>query len=119
MYPINCVSFKRVFRARGIDRPYSYLVKLGYSNNLASRIANNRVYQFNLTQVEKLYEILKCTPNDLLQWIPEKKDVDIENHPLISMIRTDKVTHLTKLLNSVPLDKLSEIEEMIKKEVEK
>jgi len=38
---------------------------------------------------------------------------------LISIKRSDRVVQLTQILNSVPLDKLSEIENVIKKEIEK
>ena len=112
-------NFSRIFKARGIDKPFSYLVKLGYSDNFATRIVNNRMQRLNLTDVEKLCELFQCTPNDLLEWIPENKDKTNDKHPLVSIKRSDKVVQLTQILNSVPLDKLSEIENVIKKEIEK
>ena len=36
------------FKARGIEKPISYLVKAGYSNNFATRLANNRMDRMNL-----------------------------------------------------------------------
>jgi succinate dehydrogenase flavin-adding protein (antitoxin of CptAB toxin-antitoxin module) len=110
-------NFTRVFKLRGIDKPFSYLVKNGYSDNFATRVANNRIEKMNLKDVEKLCVLLQCTPNDLLQWIPNKEDENIEKHPLYSLKRTDKVEELTKVLHSVPLDKLEEIEKMILKEI--
>ena len=112
-------NFTRIFKARGIDKPFSYLVKGGYSDNFATRIVNNRMQRLNLTDIEKLCELLQCTPNDLLEWIPDSKDSTNDNHPLISIKRSNKVFQLTQILNSVPLDKLSEIENLIKKEMEK
>lgn len=112
-------NFTRIFKSRGIDKPFSYLVKLGYSDNFATRIVNNKIERLNLKDIEKLCELFQCTPNDLLEWIPGSKDLNNENHPLISIKRSDKVVQLTKILNSVPLDKLSEIESMIKKELER
>jgi DNA-binding Xre family transcriptional regulator len=112
-------NFSRIFKARGIDRPFSYLVKAGYSGNFATRIVNNRIKRLELTVIEKLCVLLKCTPNDMLEWIPESNDKINNNHPLISIKRSDKVVQLTQILNSVPLDKLSEIESVIKKEIEK
>lgn len=112
-------NFTRIFKSRGIDKPFSYLVNHRYSDNFATRIVNNRIERLNLKDIEKLCEIFQCTPNDLLEWIPESKDIDNQNHPLISIKRSDKVVQLTKILNSVPLDRLSEIESMIMKEIEK
>ncbi len=111
-------NFSRIFKARGIDKPFSYLVKAGYSGNLATRIANNRIYRIDLVYLEKLCELFQCTPNDLLEWIPESKDKTNDKHPLVSIRRSDTVVQLTQILNSIPLDKLSEIESMIKKEIE-
>jgi len=112
-------NFSRIFKARGIEKPFSYLVRVGYSDNFATRIVNNRIKRLDLTDLEKLCELLQCTPNDLLEWIPESKDKTNDKHPLISIMRSDKVVQLTQILNSVPLDKLSEIESVIKKEIEK
>jgi len=112
-------NFTRLFKARGIDKPFSYLVSHGYSGNFATRIANNRLDNLRLKDLERLCELLNCTPNDLLSWIPDKQDASVDSHPLSPLKRKDNVVHLTKLLNSLPLDKLTEIENLIKKEMEK
>jgi DNA-binding Xre family transcriptional regulator len=110
-------NFTRIFKARGIDRPFSYLVKIGYSGNFATRIANNRIGRLDLTHVEKLCELFQCTPNDLLEWVPESNDQNSDKHPLVSLKRIDKVIELPHILSSIPLDKISEIENMIRKEI--
>lgn len=112
-------NFTRVFKSRGIDKPFSYLVKKGYSDNFATRVVNNRIEKLNLKDVEKLCELLQCTPNDLLQWNPSKEDENNEKHPLYSIKRSEKVVELTKVLSSVPLDKLRDIESMIMNEINK
>ncbi|MDP2807983.1 MAG: helix-turn-helix transcriptional regulator [bacterium] len=106
-------NFSRIFKARGVDKPFSYLVNIGYSGNFATRIVNSRIASLNLKAVERLCELLQCTPNDLLVWTPEKKDAKNETHPLISLKRNETVVNLTRILNSVPLNKLNEIEKMI------
>lgn len=112
-------NFIRLFKIRNINRPFSYLVKKGYSDNFATRVANNRVYRLNLDDIEKLCEIFNCTPNDLMQWIPDKSQQDMNNHPLAPLRRTEKVSQINTLLNTIPLDKLNEIESLIMKEMEK
>jgi len=112
-------NFNRIFKARGIDKPFSYLIKAGYSDNFATRIVNNRIKRLDLAYTEKLCELLQCTPNDLLEWIPESKDKNNDKHPLISIKRSDKVVQLTQMLNSIPINKLEEIESVIKKEIER
>lgn len=112
-------NFSRVFKARGINKPFSFLIKAGYSDNVATRISNNRIEKLNLKDVEFLCELLQCTPNDLIQWIPSAKDKDNEQHPLFPLKKTDKVLELTQMLNSVPLDKLKDIENIINNEIHK
>jgi DNA-binding Xre family transcriptional regulator len=112
-------NFKRIFKARGIDRPFSFLVKAGYSDNFATRIANNRIQRVDLAELEKLCVLFNCTPDNLLEWIPDSQDQNNDNHPLNSIKRSDKVVHLTQILNSIPLDKLYEIENVIKMEIDK
>ena len=112
-------NFSRLLKARGIDRPFSYLVKAGYSGNLATRIAHNQVEQLTLANIEKLCVLFHCTPNDLFQWFPSGDDKTNDKHPLDPLKRGDQVLQLTKLLHSVPLDKLEAIENAIKKELEK
>lgn len=111
-------NFTRIFKARGIDKPFRFLVKQGYSGNFATRIVNNRPKVLNLADVERLCELFQCTPNDLLQWIPSNADLS-EKHPLETLKRSNKAVELTRTLSSVPLDRLESIEELIKNEIKK
>ena len=112
-------NFTRVFKSRGIEKPFSYLVKNGFSGNFATRIANNRIDKMNLRDVERFCELLQCTPNDLLQWTPSQADENNEKHPLFPIRHSQKAVELTKVLSSVPLDRLQEIESIIMKEIKK
>lgn len=112
-------NFGRVFKARGIEKPFSYLVKAGYSDNFATRVANSRMERMNLKDIEKLCVMLQCTPNDILQWIPDAKEANSEKHPLAALKRTDSFTPLRQMLKDVPLDKLSAIETLIMNELKK
>jgi hypothetical protein len=112
-------NFARILRARGIDKPYRFLLKQGYSSNTAYRISRDMGNELNLKSIERLCILFKCTPNDLLEWKPGKDDTDIEDHPLHSLIRQDNVTELNKLLYSIPLDKLENIKAMIQEEIKK
>jgi len=106
-------NFDRVFKARGIERPFSFLRQAGFSDNFATKIKKNNVKRIDLRELEKLCVVLKCTPNDFFEWIPDK-DVQIDKDHALNMIRkSDKVVDLTKTLNSVPLGQLEEIEQLI------
>ncbi len=110
-------NLKRIFAARGIEKPFTYMVRKGFSDSFSSSIINGRKHQMNLREVERLCELFKCTPNDLLEWTPSAEQAIQKDHPLKPLERTNKVEGLTQLLSSVPLDKLTHIETLIKREL--
>lgn len=111
-------NFTRIFKARGIEKPFTYLVKRGFSETFATRMVHNRVKRMNLDDVERFCELFQCTPNDLLEWIPGDAEGN-DTHPLLPLKRSDAAINITKMLSSVPLDKLADIENLIKKELGK
>ena len=112
-------NFTRVFKAKGIHTPSKFLVQHGFSDKFATRVVRNDFRKFNIDDVEKLCEIFLCTPNDLLQWTPDSKTSDPTTHPLAPLMRDEKVMDLTRTLNSVPFERLLEIEKLIQEEVNK
>jgi len=112
-------NFTRLFRAKGIHTPSKYLVQHGFSDKFATRVVRNDFRKLNIDDVEKLCEIFLCTPNDLLQWVPDSKTSDPSTHPLAPLMRDEKVMDLTRTLNSVPFERLLEIEKLIQEEVNK
>lgn len=112
-------NFKRVFKARGIEKPFTYLVKSGYSPSFANRVVNNRVKQMNVEHIEKLCTLLQCTPNDLLEWTPDKNTVTGQSHPLSPLQRIASDGQINRILYNIPVDRLSEIEQLILKEIGK
>ncbi|MBK3517406.1 helix-turn-helix domain-containing protein [Carboxylicivirga marina] len=112
-------SFDRIFKARGIARPFSFLKKHGFSDNFASRLKNNRVSRLNLHHLEKLCLVLRCTPNDIMEWKPsDTTGIDAE-HPLNLIKRPDQKVDMVKTINSIPLGQLEEIEKLINERIGK
>jgi hypothetical protein len=110
-------NLTRVFKARGIDHPFTFLVDAGYSASFATTAINKRTRSMDLKHIEKFCMIFHCTPNDLLEWVPDSHNTIDEKQSLTALIRSDKEVSLTQMIYSVPFDKLGVIEEMIKKEI--
>lgn len=108
-------NFDRVFMARGIHHPFTYLKNAGFSITFASRVKNRRVARLNTDMLERLCMVLRCTPNDLMEWIPDD-ELD-EKHPLQRIRRSDLQVDISRTLNSIPIDQLSEIDQMIKAKI--
>lgn len=112
-------NFERIFKARGISRPFSFLKANNFSDNFASRIKNNRVARLDMKHLERLCLLLKCTPNDIMEWNPESNTDYDASHPLNEIRRTINEVDLVKTISSIPLGKLEEIENLIKEKIEK
>ena len=71
-----------VFAARGIEKPFSFLIKSGFTYHAAHVLSNGATRVLRLDHVEKLCLILRCEPNDIIRFIPSANQVVEENHPL-------------------------------------
>ncbi|MBI9060825.1 MAG: helix-turn-helix transcriptional regulator [Marinilabiliaceae bacterium] len=112
-------NFERILKAKGIERPYTYLMKNGFTDRIATRVNQNNVKRVDLSTVERLCLLFKCTPNDLMEWIPETTYQEDSSQPLNGLRRTDQVIDIIKALNDAPLDKLSDIEAFISETIKK
>jgi len=75
------VNLQPIFTARGIERPYTFLVKAGFTPHSASVILNHSK-EIKLHYIELLCMKLNCEPSDLFLWTPDKNNPITENHPL-------------------------------------
>lgn len=112
-------NFDRIFKARGIDKPFSFLKRAGYSESFSSKIKTNKVERLELKYLESLCLLLKCTPNDVLTWMPEPGATIDETHPMNDLKKSQNEVDMVKTINSIPIGKLEQIEKLIKEELKK
>ena len=112
-------DFDRIIKARGIERPFTYLRNAGFNDHMATRIKNNRVIRLDIKHLERLCILLRCTPNDLMVWIPEKGDQIDEKHPMNVIRKSEDEVDFVHTLNSIPIGKLKEIDQLIREEISK
>ncbi len=110
-------NFKRIFKARGIDKPFSYLTKAGFSVSFSSKVKNNKISRLDTRMIERLCILFRCTPNDLMEWTPDNENEVDKEHPIHQIRKSDKIVDITRTLNSVPISQLDEIEQLIKDKV--
>ena len=110
-------NFERIFKARGIERPFSYLKQAGFSDGFSTKIKNNKVIRLDLKELEKLCLLLHCSPNDFLEWTPDKGSKVEKEHPIHLIRKSGKVVDITRTLNSIPLNELDNIEQLIQEKL--
>lgn len=110
------LNLKRIFKARGIDMPYKYLVKNGFVPFTAHKYKNGKVEHMRLDHIEKLCILLNCTPNELFEWTPTDLLDDRKDNPLQKIRKREKKLEISKILARMSMDKLEEIEKMLENE---
>ena len=71
-----------IFAARGIKRPYSFLVKAGFTHHTATNVLKSSTCAIRLDHIEDLCRVLVCEPNDLFAWVPDKNVLYPAQNPL-------------------------------------
>ena len=105
-------SIEKVCRARGIEKPYKFLIKNGFLPATATKLSKGNVEYLRLEYIERICTLLNCSPNDLFEWTPELSVDDNENHPLYVIRKSEKID-LVQTIKSLPMNKLKEIQSLI------
>ncbi len=107
------INLRRIFALRGIQNPFTELLKIGVSRPTATNLLNHRVLSIKNDYLEKICELLNCEPNDLYEWKPSKLTANIENHPLKGLQRETSTANINEMLRNLPLDKLGQVESLL------
>lgn len=105
-------TIERVCTARGIAKPYKFLVRNGFLPTTATKLAKGDVEYLRVEYIEKLCSLFNCVPNDMFEWIPDTKADDRADHPLYAIRQAEKLD-LAETLKNMPMSKLREIEAII------
>lgn len=107
------LNVKPVFKARGVERPFSFMVKAGISPASANAILDSSIRSFRLNHIELLCKILICEPHDLLLWTPDKDQQYPSDHPLFNLQKRESEKELIQTIATVPYKRLKEITKQI------
>jgi DNA-binding Xre family transcriptional regulator len=102
-----------ILKARGIERPYSFLVKAGFTPHTANNILHGQNSVFNMRHIELLCKSLLCEPHDLLLYTPCDDEVLPQNHPLHNLMQSDSLKDIKETLATLPFKQLKEITKQI------
>jgi DNA-binding Xre family transcriptional regulator len=102
-----------VLKARGIERPYNWLVKAGLSPHSAHYLLQRYSRIIRLDHVELLCEKLLCTPNELLKWTPRSDNHLSADHPLTKLKNSPFDFDLAETLKTASFEKLNEIKNLL------
>ena len=107
---------KQLTTNRGIQKPISFLLN---AYPTAKRALFGTFASIRFLQIKNLCIAFHCTPNDLMEWIPEE-NTQTENHPLKTLLRKQLPQQLQNIMADIPVSKLKEFEDKmleVKKEL--
>lgn len=102
-------NIKALCTARGITKPVGHLIKSGINSQMASLLIRNKLAAIKPAILEKLCIHLNCTPNDLMEWIPEE-NTNSQNHPLSPLQRKQLPAQIQNIMQDIPVSRLKEFE---------
>ena len=106
-------NLQKLFNLRGITNPTIYLQRNGFKDYTSYKIAYNEFKYLPLETMEKLCLLLNCTPNDMMEWIPDSTQTQNENIALRKLITTQKDFNLSHVIHEVPVEKMNEFVEKV------
>ena len=112
-------NLPRLLKIKGVTRPFSYFMSIGYSRGSASKMSQNTEQGFTLTKLERYCIDFNCTPNDLFDFHPNPKQNLPPDHALYQLNREDNTEEINTLLHELPIEKIRELAQLVKKEKQK
>ncbi len=106
-------NLQSIFAARQIERPYSFLVKIGIAPHTATRIINSNMQVMRLSHIELICKALYCEPNDLLAFKQDKNNPLPTTHPLVKLIPNNNSINWHEQIKTLPLSQLNKISSML------
>jgi DNA-binding Xre family transcriptional regulator len=114
------LNLRKLAKERHIDKLYTYLVSIGFTEKIASEWARGKPKKLDLEYVELVCNRMKCEPNDILEWIPNEEEKKyIDKHPLRGLLKKQEVVDVKYVIRMLPKDELDELLAEIKKRQDK
>lgn len=110
-------NFEPIFKLRKVERPYSFLRKIGLTHYKAHKIVNNKLNCIPLNDLEKICLSLNCNVHDLIEWEPGEKIEEPDKQALAVLNREQNNINWEKLIADVPVGLVSEVEDVVRNKI--
>ena len=108
------LNLNPIFKAKGIEKPYSFLVKSGFTYSAARGILYGNKTSFQLRHIEMLCKLFQCTPNDILFYKPDKNNELPPDHPLNALNIQLTDFNLSEVLSNLTISQINNLAQVIK-----
>ncbi|WP_320053420.1 helix-turn-helix transcriptional regulator [uncultured Acetobacteroides sp.] len=106
-------NLARIILLRGHSKPATFLQQNGFGYHKSHRMLAGQT-QITFQELFDLCKLLRCTPNDLMEWVPDQKHPLEADHPLQALHRNiANEEALQALLKTIPTDKVNQMLELL------
>lgn len=109
------LNIERMIRMRGHTNPLQYLQEQGYPYRTCHFMLKGSLTQIQFSRLEYLCRLLRCTPNDLLEWTPKEETPEELSLPLAKLLRRGSYGPLVGAIQGIPPEKIDKALELLKK----
>lgn len=99
------LKIQALCKAKAIAHPYTALKKAGISKIKTMQYLRGKTNRLMLDDMDTLCTLLRCTPNDLVEWTPKNKAEDYEENPL-QAIRKKEPIELDEIIKSMTIGEI-------------
>lgn len=103
------INIPRIAQILGIARPYTLLVKNGFTPQTAKDLVAGRVKRLDLKHLEKLCRILGCEPYDILDYKPDNRLQTNSTDPLAFLTKTAPSATIQSLVAGLSLKEMESL----------
>lgn len=108
-----------IFKLRGIEQPYSYLTKNGFTHYSASKILSAKPKSISFKHLSQLCELLICSPKDILLYEPKSSNELTKDHPLNNWKVANNHVDFSQLVATYSVEELRQLaDELVKRKKE-
>jgi DNA-binding Xre family transcriptional regulator len=113
------INLHPLFKARGIDKPHTFLVKAGLPSSTAHKFLSGEYRAPRLDNIELICRALHCTPHDILIYSPDNNNPLPPQHPLHKLNRQATDFNLHETFKNLPIEQLNQLSDILNKLNEK
>lgn len=99
------LRIKQLMEIKGEKHPFKALTGLGISDKVATKYLNNLKKQIGLRHMELMCLFFKCSPSDLVEWVPDKPGDNDPTQPL-QKLKPKKRLNTNELLKKMTPDEI-------------
>jgi len=108
------LNLRKLFDAKGVRAPFTWLVKQGIARNTAADLLNGKAYRLRIDHLTLICRGLRCTPDDVFSYADDSRARTDERHPLQQLKANATLPDIGSQLNGLSVEQIKLLEEKVR-----